>query len=191
MNLKRLSEWLLNNGANILLIAFIVDLFIAYLLRESRYVSFPIFILILLVPTAILYLLLLGFMFLFAKLQTGHKHKKIWAFGLIVVGYLILSGALLFCFSCFYRVSESQSWGYLKYGQCSDVYSEDMLTSDSNKSSHYIYFSAVTLYSLGYGDICPMGFDKEIAVANVIVGHFFTVVVLALSIGQFINSKEK
>jgi voltage-gated potassium channel Kch len=53
-----------------------------------------------------------------------------------------------------------------------------------------IYFSFVTLATLGYGDIVPVSsFARSIAVTEALVGQFYVAVVVALLIGAYVSQK--
>jgi len=53
-----------------------------------------------------------------------------------------------------------------------------------------IYFSFVTLATLGYGDIVPASsVARSIAVTEALVGQFYVAVVVALLIGAFVSQK--
>jgi voltage-gated potassium channel len=53
-----------------------------------------------------------------------------------------------------------------------------------------MYFSFVTLATLGYGDIVPVSsFARSIAVTEALVGQFYVAVVVALLIGAYVSQK--
>jgi len=59
-------------------------------------------------------------------------------------------------------------------------------------SSDPHYFSGVTFFSLGYGDIYPIGLSKLLAIIEVFIGHFFTVVIIATLLQKaFLNKMSK
>ena len=50
-----------------------------------------------------------------------------------------------------------------------------------------LYFSLVTLATLGYGDILPSSpFTQMLAVLEAVIGHFFMAVLVAWLVGMFI-----
>lgn len=56
--------------------------------------------------------------------------------------------------------------------------------------SEYIYFSCITLMTIGYGDITPhTEIAKKVVVLASLSGHFYTVFVTALIIGKLLVSK--
>jgi voltage-gated potassium channel Kch len=53
-----------------------------------------------------------------------------------------------------------------------------------------LYFSFVTLATLGYGDIVPVSsFARSMAVTEALVGQFYVAVVVALLIGAYVSQK--
>jgi voltage-gated potassium channel Kch len=58
--------------------------------------------------------------------------------------------------------------------------------------SNEIYFSVVTMTTLGYGDLLPLtNSGKSWSVLMAITGSFYSTVVLALIVGKFIASKDR
>ena len=50
------------------------------------------------------------------------------------------------------------------------------------------YFSFITLMSIGYGDIAPVGkVARNAAVIIGLMGQFYTVILTAIVVGKFIN----
>jgi hypothetical protein len=59
-----------------------------------------------------------------------------------------------------------------------------------DSASHFVYFSFVTLASLGYGDITPKTeFAQRLAIIEVIMGQFYVAVVVAYLVSVFIGQK--
>jgi len=64
--------------------------------------------------------------------------------------------------------------------------------TDGNKFNLFIYFSIVTLTTLGYGDITPQTLEaSSLCQLEAIVGQFFTAVVIAWLVGSYASSKSK
>ncbi len=97
---------------------------------------------------------------------------------------------IILIFSTIFSVVELSGLGYLKYGGCSDVFEPEMISQDSLASHNFIYFSAITFFTVGYGDICPMGTMKLVAILTAFVGHLVTVIVVALIVNNYIRTKE-
>jgi len=65
------------------------------------------------------------------------------------------------------------------------------ISSDSGTFHDYLYFSFVTLTTLGYGDISPaLPVAKSIVVFLAIIGQFYIAVVMAFLISKFISQKS-
>jgi len=110
-------------------------------------------------------------------------------FSLILTYALFILGILLL-FSTIYSVVEISKLGYIKYGTCTDKFSASMIDSDKDISRDYFYFSAMTFFTVGYGDICPMGFERIVSIFAAFVGHLISVVIVALIINNYIRKKE-
>jgi len=109
----------------------------------------------------------------------------------LILGYLIVILVIIYLFSQIYIISEKMNLGYLTRGECSDGYDKNMIFNDPKVSSNYFYFSAVTFFTVGYGDICPMGLDKDFSVINALIGHIFTTIILVVAISSFLESKKE
>ena len=56
--------------------------------------------------------------------------------------------------------------------------------------SAYIYFSLITLMTIGYGDIAPATeVSRSVVVFVSLIGHFYTVFITALIIGRLITNQ--
>jgi hypothetical protein len=84
-------------------------------------------------------------------------------------------------------------WAYLyAVVQWFDANSFDLPRTGSETTSNLIYFSFVTLASLGYGDIVPKTpFAQRLAILEVIVGHFYTAVLVAYLLSLYIGRKNQ
>ena len=111
----------------------------------------------------------------------------------LISGYALAVLGIIFFFSIVYSITQDVGLGYLTYGKCYDgpldQYSADnnMVNSLSGK----VYFSAVTFFTIGYGDICPMGINKGITILNGFFGSIFATIVLAIAIAKYLeNSRD-
>lgn len=60
------------------------------------------------------------------------------------------------------------------------------------KRDQLVYFSFITLLTVGYGDISPLTPDAQrLSIGTAIIGQFYTTVVMALLVGQFLGKKAK
>ena len=53
----------------------------------------------------------------------------------------------------------------------------------------YIYFSAVTLFSVGYGDIAPIGIGRVIAMIEALIGYTIPAAFVARAVFYFERNK--
>jgi voltage-gated potassium channel len=61
----------------------------------------------------------------------------------------------------------------------------------ANPRDDLAYFSFVTMFTIGYGDIVPLSaFARNVTVLFSLVGHFYSVVVMAIIIGKYLNVKN-
>lgn len=54
----------------------------------------------------------------------------------------------------------------------------------------YIYFSAVTLFSVGYGDIAPIGIGRIIAMIEALIGYTIPAAFVAKAVFDFDRSRK-
>ncbi|MFH0869678.1 MAG: ion channel [archaeon] len=112
--------------------------------------------------------------------------KNLWS---LLGSYAIFMIAIITLFSFGYKSVEDLDKGYLTYGSCGDRFDLSMMQRDTQRSSSQFYFSAVTLFTVGYGDICPMGWSKGLALINAFVGNFISVVLMVIVITAYLNRK--
>jgi hypothetical protein len=56
----------------------------------------------------------------------------------------------------------------------------------------YLYFSFVTLTTLGYGDITPVSaFAKSLTIIIAIAGQLYLTILVAMLVGKFLSRPEK
>lgn len=109
----------------------------------------------------------------------------------LLFGYVMFIVGMLLVISVVFMVVEDLHLGYLTFDP-SQKLTRDMIDSDNPNLSHdYFYFSAITFFSVGYGDVCPMGFCKTIAVATAFVGNIVTVVLMAIVVSLYLNRRAK
>ena len=131
---------------------------------------------------------------LFFVIQTIGKSLRslITANNIIVLllSYAVFMFCILLFFASMYDITTNMGKGYLTYGTCSDKFDKSMIQTDSQKSDDHFYFSAVTLFTVGYGDICPMGWDKTIAIINAFVGVGINAILMVLVISNYMDRKK-
>jgi hypothetical protein len=138
---------------------------------------------------------LIAFYFIFLVI---HVSKKSFSYlmnpthiGALIGSYIILIVMILLVFSTIYNVVDLTGLGYIKYGSCSDNFNSSMIASDATISRDFFYFSAMTFFGVGYGDICPMGLAKIISIIAALIGHVVSVILVALILNNYINMKPK
>lgn len=114
--------------------------------------------------------------------------KNFWV---LSIAYIVLILTLLVLFSSAYNSVEKMQKGYLTFGTCQDKFLPSMIESDEQRSSSYFYFSAITLFTVGYGDICPMGWSKSISMFNAFVGIFINTIVMIIVLSSYLSRRKE
>ena len=170
----------------------------AYL--ESSRIWWGIFIPLVLASATALYLhyfefalALIVITLLHVLVRLAHRMRKIakdiilvQTLGQLIEKYLAFMAVALLLFTILYSIADATHAGYITYDECSDQYAYGSVTP----SHSFFYFSAVTMFTVGYGDVCPMGVSKGIAVLNMLVGNMFTVVFIGAAIGNLASKKN-
>ena len=107
----------------------------------------------------------------------------IFTYALFILGIILL-------FSTLYNLVELSGTGYIKYGSCNNNFNPSMISTDSQISREFFYFSAMTYFTVGYGDICPMGFAKIISILNAFIGNIIAVIIVAVIINNYYRRKK-
>lgn len=110
---------------------------------------------------------------------------------ILIGSYALVVLALLMLFSTAYNFAELTETGYLKYGNCHNNFNPQMINNDPNTSQDFFYFTAVTFFTVGYGDICPMGISKMISIIAAFTAHLVSVLLVALIINNYIHLRRK
>jgi hypothetical protein len=108
----------------------------------------------------------------------------------IIGSYALFIFGILLLVSLSFMAIRYLGWGYITYGQCSDSFSRDMIKSDPKASGDYFYFAAVTFFTIGYGDICPMGASKLLAIVTAFIGNAITVVLMGIVLALYLNRRN-
>jgi len=185
---RRAATWSLNHFFK----TFIILLFINILFFLSGR-SIPIIATI----TAFLLLTLYIIVYLIRRIHTNitkllHHELK---FNQILIVYISSVMFIVLLFSMLYWGAMITGFGYLKYGSCIDNVdvTRAMIEQDPLAVSnflHFPYFSTITFFSVGFGDICPMGASKTLAMLNALIGNAFTVLILAMAITNYSVNKS-
>ena len=102
-------------------------------------------------------------------------HKNFLSFEtIIMITYLYIS--LLMGFGVIYLICLQSDIPVLQEAgnPVTGTYFDHLLTS--------LYFSAVTLFSVGYGDIVPVGIGRFLAVLEALIGYVLPAVFLARTV---------
>ncbi|MBA4536297.1 two pore domain potassium channel family protein [Bacillus aquiflavi] len=114
---------------------------------------------------------------LFTPYKLRDKHLSFENFMFLVFIYL----TILIGFGLIYMILELR--GY-------DVLLDNGLPIDGNffvKLQTVIYFSGITLFSVGYGDVAPLGIARGIAVIEALIGY---AIPAAFVVRTFVEGKK-
>jgi hypothetical protein len=106
-------------------------------------------------------------------------------------GYLILIIGLILLLSVGFLVIESYNLGYLTYDSNKITFEPSLLYSDQQRSTEFIYFTALSFFSLGFGNIYPVGLSKWYSIFTIFIGHIFNLVVFAFAFYFYIKRKDE
>ena len=110
--------------------------------------------------------------------------------GVLIVTYIIFLLSIILVLSTVLNILELAKLGYITHGQCTDSFKPAMVNSDPLRSHSFFYFTAMTFFTVGYGDICPMGLIKILSIIIALVGHVLSVIVVVLIINNYIRIRE-
>ncbi len=105
----------------------------------------------------------------------------------LIKGYLAGIFGFLILFTIFYIALSLLGVGYLTYGNCSDQFIAKSYNESNTVQSFsgIFYFSSMTFFTVGYGDICPMGLNRIVAILNAFIGQFFIVILVGIAIAYY------
>jgi hypothetical protein len=98
------------------------------------------------IGTFITFIVLTHIIVFMYSLITIHHSEKLW---FIVISYAFTALITVILFAYIYWTLSIFGVGHLQFNDCSSL-------DFSAQSQNWFYFSSVTFYSLGYGDICPI-----------------------------------
>jgi len=95
--------------------------------------------------------------------------NKIW---FIIVSYVFTAIVTIILFAYIYWTLSIFGLGYLQFNEC-------IIIDPQLKSENWFYFSSVTFYALGYGDICPiLPFTRFISQIEVVLGVIINTILI-------------
>lgn len=94
------------------------------------------------------------------KREEQRRHFSVKHFNTLILVYFVV----MIGFGLLYFVLSSEGLPILK---------DDLLRQDSvvDRLAHSIYFSGVTLMTVGYGDITPVGIGRVLALVEALIGY--------------------
>ena len=104
--------------------------------------------------------------------------------------YLLFLIGIILMLSTVLNIIELSRTGYITYGKCSDTFTSSMVKTDPQRSHNFFYYTAM-LFTVGYGDICPMGLAKLFSIITAILGHVLSVILVALIVNNHFKLREK
>lgn len=184
--IARISNYLYDNFKSILIgvvIVFLLSYFLVDRFPALRLVTFSLI--------TIVFLVIVPNFFAHKGLKSIYNliANKNLTIEEILKSYLLAVVSTIFFFTMLYGIVESANIGYLKYGECNDNIKLDpndssLVTSPLSR----MYFSSITFFTVGYGDICPMGWSKLISILNAFFGSLINIIVISIAIGQYLNT---
>jgi len=117
----------------------------------------------------------------------------------LIGAYILLILVIISVSSILYNFVDLTHLGYIQYGNCNGNFNPSIInnspqqeaTSNSTISKDFFYFSAITFFTVGYGDICPMGFAKIISVIIAFMGNIVSVILVAFIINNYLQKRKK
>jgi hypothetical protein len=186
---RRIGTWTMDHFFKTFIILAMINIFF---IMSGRFIPITVALL------AFLLLIIYIIIFLVKRIQKNiHKlvHHEL-GFSQILTVYITSAVFIVLLFSMMYWAMSAVGAGYLKYGNCTDNtdITRDTIIQDPLAVTNiiqYPYFSSITFFSVGFGDICPMGMSKIIAMINALIGNAFTVIILAIAITNYSASKNE
>jgi len=174
---------------------FLTFLFMVIVSTLARYTSMPLlrFLVALVISTAVVYAIVLTGHIVSLYLIRKPLNRLFSARDLfsLLLSYVMFIVGILLVISVIFMVVEDLHLGYLTYDPTERLSSDMIDNKDPNLSQDYLYFSAITFFSVGYGDVCPMGFCRTMAMATAFAGNVVTVVLMAIVVSLYLNRRTK
>jgi hypothetical protein len=164
-------------------IIYIILIFVLEQTAEDNSIRIPITIIHVILASYLILLMIYVIRHSMKKLTSSkHTRELIGYYVVFLIGIIIILSTVL-------NLIELSKTGYITYGKCSDHFTPSLVTTDPGRSHSFFYFTAM-LFTVGYGDICPMGTAKIFSVITAIIGHVISVVLVALIINNHLRLKD-
>lgn len=99
-----------------------------------------------------------------------HKRKSFYKMMVFIILYM----NVLLTFAVIYILLDVTGFGYLKDHYASNAHQEQPL----DYLTRSLYFSTITLLSVGYGDVTPFGLARAFAMIEAIIGYLLPAVIV-------------
>jgi hypothetical protein len=123
--------------------------------------------------------------------RTIEKLKNPQNLASLIAEYSLFVLGIILIFSSFFSFVQTIGLGAIRYGGCSDMFDPTTILTDNTISRDYFYFTAITFLAVGYGDICPMGLSKILAILTSFIGHLISGILVAIIINNYIRLREQ
>jgi len=187
---KKLKDWLhdalFHKPVWVVLFILFFGFFFLSLGTGSGIFAFQLISKILLYVAGPLYTIFYIFVMIGRSLNHMLTAQSLWK---MAFGYVLCIFGIILLLSMGYYTIDALGKGYLTYGTCSDKFDPSMISSDALRSSNHLYFAAITFFTVGYGDVCPMGWSKLLAIINASIGHFFSAVVMVIVVTLYFKRR--
>lgn len=168
---SKFREKLFIKFAFIAIVSILIYAFV-YILNQNYSIMIILFVLTIL---TMIYLFFQSIIFVRLNLESGKSFYSIATYVLVFVWITFLVSILL-------NISQINNWGTLSY-DCSKNLGPQL---NESVSKEFFYFSATTILTIGYGDICPLGFSRVLASITGFLGMFMYVGFIFLLVKYYI-----
>ncbi|MDD5193872.1 MAG: potassium channel family protein [Candidatus Nanoarchaeia archaeon] len=107
---------------------------------------------------------------------------------LSILCYVIVFLWITFLISNLFNISQLNNWGSISYNCPKN--SDSLLNKTDLASGEFFYFTATTILTIGYGDICPFGFSRVLAGLTGFIGMFMYIGFIFLLAKYYILNKN-
>jgi len=109
----------------------------------------------------------------------------------LIFAYISFILVMILVFSAMFNFIQTNKFGNIQYGGCSNKFDANSIQSNPDVSREFFYFASVTFFTVGYGDICPMGFAKTMAIIVSFIGHIVSVIFVALVLNRYLRKQNE